>query len=117
LRFQDVDQFLIAGGFGHYIDLDKAISIGLLPEVDTDKYLFVGNGSLLGARLLSFSKDLLRETERIARMMTNLELSNNPTFMSEFVAAMFLPHTDISAFPEVTERLHEYQRAKNAYAS
>jgi len=117
LKFQDVDQLLIAGGFGHYIDLDKAISIGLLPEVDTDKYLFVGNGSLLGARLLSFSKDLLRETERIAHMMTNLELSNNPTFMSEFVAAMFLPHTDTSAFPEVTERLHEYQRAKNAYAS
>ncbi len=117
LRFQDVDQLLIAGGFGHSIDLDKAISIGLLPEVDTDKYLFVGNGSLLGARLLSFSKDLLRETERIAHMMTNLELSNNPTFMSEFVAAMFLPHTDTSAFPEVTERLHEYQRAKNAYAS
>jgi uncharacterized 2Fe-2S/4Fe-4S cluster protein (DUF4445 family) len=117
LRFQDVDQLLIAGGFGHSIDLDKAISIGLLPEIDTEKYLFVGNGSLLGARLLSFSKDLLRETERIARMMTNLELSNNPTFMSEFVAAMFLPHTDTSAFPGVTERLHEYQRAKNAYTS
>ena len=117
LGFGDVDQLLIAGGFGHYIDLDKAISIGLLPEIDTDKYLFVGNGSLLGARLLSFSKDLLRETERIAHMMTNLELSNNPTFMSEFVAAMFLPHTDNAAFPDLTERLHEYQRAKNAYAS
>jgi uncharacterized 2Fe-2S/4Fe-4S cluster protein (DUF4445 family) len=115
--FQDVNQLLIAGGFGHYLDLDKAISIGLLPEVDTDKYLFVGNGSLLGARLLSFSKDLLRETERIAHMMTNLELSNNPSFMSEFVAAMFLPHTDASAFPQVTGRIHEYQRAKTAYAS
>ncbi len=117
LGFGDVDQLLIAGGFGNYIDLDKAISIGLLPEVDTDKYLFVGNGSLLGARLLSFSKDLLRETERIAHMMTNLELSNNPTFMSEFVAAMFLPHTDNTAFPDLTERLQEYQRAKNAYTS
>ena len=117
LGFRDVEQFIIAGGFGNYIDLDKAIFIGLLPEMDTRKYLFVGNGSLLGARLLSFSKDLLRETERIAHMMTNLELSNNPSFMSEFVAAMFLPHTDATAFPEVTERLHEYQRAKNAYAS
>ncbi|MFB0505650.1 MAG: ASKHA domain-containing protein [Thermodesulfobacteriota bacterium] len=117
LGFRNVEQFIIAGGFGNYIDLDKAIFIGLLPEMDTRKYLFVGNGSLLGARLLSFSKDLLRETERIAHMMTNLELSNNPSFMSEFVAAMFLPHTDATAFPEVTERLHEYQRAKNAYAS
>ncbi len=117
LGFQDVEQFIIAGGFGNYIDLDKAIFIGLLPEMDTRKYLFVGNGSLLGARLLSFSKDLLKETERIAHMMTNLELSNNPSFMSEFVAAMFLPHTDATSFPEVTERLHEYQRAKKAYAS
>jgi len=69
------------------------------PELDIDRFVFVGNGSLLGARLLSFSKDLLKETERIALMMTNLELSNHPTFMNEFVAAMFLPHTDASAFP------------------
>ena len=67
----------------------------------------VGNGSLLGARLLSFSKDLLRETERIALMMTNLELSNHPTFMNEFVAAMFLPHTETSAFPQTMARLHQ----------
>ncbi len=112
LGFHDVEQILIAGGFGHSIDLDKAISIGLLPEVDTGKYLFVGNGSLLGARLLSFSKDLLREAERIAHMMTNLELSNNSSFMSEFVAATFLPHTNSSAFPQVTERICEYQTAK-----
>ncbi len=64
----------------------------------------------LGARLLSFSKNLLRETERIARMMTNLELSNHPTFMNEFVAAMFLPHTHSSAFPQVVERLHRMRR-------
>jgi hypothetical protein len=50
-------------------------------------------------------------------MMTNLELSNNPSFMSEFVAAMFLPHTDTSAFPGVSGRLDEYQRTKTAYAS
>ena len=117
LGFQDVDQFIIAGGFGHSVDLDKATFIGLLPEMETQKYLFVGNGSLLGARLLSFSKDLLRETERIAHMMTNLELSNNASFMSEFVAAMFLPHTDASAFPGVSGRLNEYQKAKAAYAS
>jgi len=70
----------------------------------------VGYGSLLGARLLSFSKNLLRETERVARMMTNLELSNHPTFMNEFVAAMFLPHTNSSAFPQVVERLRRMRR-------
>jgi len=49
----------------------------------------------------------LKEAERIALMMTNLELSNHPTFMNEFIAAMFLPHTDSSAFPFVTERVRQ----------
>jgi len=42
----------------------------------------------LGARLLSFLKNLFEGAERIALMMTNLELSNQPTFMNEFIAAM-----------------------------
>jgi uncharacterized 2Fe-2S/4Fe-4S cluster protein (DUF4445 family) len=52
----------------------------------------------------------LKETERIALMMTNLELSNHPTFMNEFIAAMFLPHTDASAFPQMTESLHRMRK-------
>jgi len=110
LSFKDLEQVIIAGGFGRHLDLEKAIFIGLLPELDIEKFIFVGNGSLLGARLLSFSKNLLKETERIAQMMTNLELSNHATFMSEFIAAMFLPHTDVSAFPGVMERLHQMRR-------
>jgi uncharacterized 2Fe-2S/4Fe-4S cluster protein (DUF4445 family) len=105
LAFKDLDMVIIAGGFGHYIDLEKAQIIGLLPELPLDSFIFVGNGSLLGARLLSFSKGFLNETERIARTMTNVELSNNNKFMDEFIAAMFLPHTDGSAFPKVVERL------------
>jgi uncharacterized 2Fe-2S/4Fe-4S cluster protein (DUF4445 family) len=105
LTFNDVHTIMIAGGFGHYIDIEKAQMIGLLPDVPSEKFIFVGNGSLLGARLLSFSKELLRETENIARTMTNIELSNSPRFMDEFIAAMFLPHTDEKAFPTVTEQL------------
>jgi uncharacterized 2Fe-2S/4Fe-4S cluster protein (DUF4445 family) len=114
LGFQDLQQVIIAGGFGRHIDLQKAIFIGLLPEIGIDKFIFVGNGSLLGTRLLSFSKNLLKEAERIALMTTNLELSDHPTFMNEFVAAMFLPHTDASAFPQVKDRLH---RMKSGYLS
>jgi uncharacterized 2Fe-2S/4Fe-4S cluster protein (DUF4445 family) len=110
LSFKDLEQFIIAGGFGRHLDLEKAIFIGLLPEIDIEKFIFVGNGSLLGARLLSFSKNLLKETERIALMMTNLELSNHPTFMNEFIAAMFLPHTDSSSFPQVMKSLYQVRR-------
>jgi uncharacterized 2Fe-2S/4Fe-4S cluster protein (DUF4445 family) len=114
LDFKDIEQMIIAGGFGRHLDLEKAIFIGLLPEIDIEKFIFVGNGSLLGARLLSFSKNFLKETERITLMMTNLELSNHPTFMNEFVAAMFLPHTDFSAFPQGVGRLY---RARSEYPS
>ena len=111
LGFKDLEQIIIAGGFGRHLDLEKAIFIGLLPEIDARKFIFVGNGSLLGARLLSFSKEFLKETERIALMMTNLELSNHAGFMDEFMAAMFLPHTDASAFPGVQERLRARREA------
>jgi uncharacterized 2Fe-2S/4Fe-4S cluster protein (DUF4445 family) len=110
LGFNDLEQVIIAGGFGRHLDLEKAIFIGLLPEMDIEKFIFVGNGSLLGARLLSFSKNLLKEAERIALMMTNLELSNHPTFMNEFIAAMFLPHTDSSAFHQVMGRLYRMKK-------
>ncbi len=112
LGFKDVEQFIIAGGFGRHLDLEKAIFIGLLPEIDIEKFIFVGNGSLLGARFLSFSKNFLKEAERIALMMTNLELSNHPTFMDEFIAAMFLPHTDSSAFPQVMKRLYRVRKGR-----
>jgi len=110
LSFKDLEQVIIAGGFGRHLDLEKAIFIGLLPEMDIEKFIFVGNGSLLGARLLSFSKNFLKEAERIALMMTNLELSNHLTFMNEFIAAMFLPHTDSSAFPQVMGRLYRMRK-------
>jgi uncharacterized 2Fe-2S/4Fe-4S cluster protein (DUF4445 family) len=102
---ENLDRVIIAGAFGDYIDLDAAMTIGLLPELSEEKFMFIGNGSLLGARLVSFSNEMLDDAERIARMMTNFELSENNTFMDKYVAAMFLPHTDDGAFPEVTERL------------
>jgi uncharacterized 2Fe-2S/4Fe-4S cluster protein (DUF4445 family) len=105
LELADVERIIIAGGFGHYIDIEKAQTIGLLPDIPPERFTFVGNGSLLGARLLSFSRELLRETARIARSMTNIELSSNPSFMHEFMAALFIPHTDENAFPRIMERI------------
>jgi len=107
---ENLDKVIIAGAFGDYIDLDAAMTIGLLPELSEDKFMFIGNGSLLGARLVSFSNEMLDDAERIARMMTNFELSENRTFMDKYVAALFLPHTDDDAFPEATGRLRLRQQ-------
>jgi uncharacterized 2Fe-2S/4Fe-4S cluster protein (DUF4445 family) len=105
LSFSDLDTMIIAGGFGHYIDVEKAKVIGLLPDLPGNKFRFIGNGSLSGAHLVSFDSDIWLEARKIAKMMTNVELSNNNRFMEEFVAAMFLPHTDQGLFPEVIEKL------------
>ena len=105
LSFSDLDTMIIAGGFGHYIDVEKAKMIGLLPDLRDNRFRFIGNGSLSGAHLVSLDSDVWLRARKIAKMMTNVELSNNNSFMEEFVAAMFLPHTDQGLFPGVMKRL------------
>ena len=105
LTFEELDSFIIAGGFGKYINLERAITIGLLPEIDLEKFMFVGNGALLGDRLVSVSREMMGEARKVAEMMTNIELANNMKFMDEYVAAQFLPHTDTNAFPKTMEML------------
>lgn len=107
LTFADLDKLIIAGGFGQFINLERAITIGLLPEIEPEKFMFVGNGALLGARLVSFSREMMKDAQRVAGMMTNIELANNMKFMDEYVAALFLPHTDTAAFPGVMKVLKE----------
>ncbi|MFC1916330.1 ASKHA domain-containing protein [Chloroflexota bacterium] len=102
---RDFEQVIIAGAFGSNIDIEKSITIGLLPDLPLDRFIFIGNGSLLGARLTSFSTDLLDDARRVAQMMTNLELSENVDFMNNYVAALFLPHTNAKEFPTVSKRL------------
>ena len=100
-RMSSIDEVVIAGTFGNRLNIENAITIGLLPDMPREKFIFIGNGSLLGARLISFSTDLLRESHRVAAMMTNLELSESSNFMTNYTAAMFLPHTDAGLFPSV----------------
>ncbi len=110
LSVGNLEQVVIAGAFGSFIDVERAITIGLLPELPSDRFLFIGNGSLLGARLISFCNEILDDGERISRMMTNIELSESPAFMDNYVAAMFLPHTNSAEFPGVNQRLADKNR-------
>jgi len=107
----DLEQVIIAGAFGKHIDIEKSIIIGLFPDIPRDRFIFIGNGSLLGARLASFSTDILDEMERVARMMTNFELSVNVDFMNNYTASLFLPHPNADEFPSVYERLTKLQKA------
>ena len=99
LEFKDLDEIIIAGNFGSYLDIENAICIGLLPDIAARQIRFIGNGSLLGARLMAFSTEMKKEAETVAVKMNNIELGDNSIFNDEYMAAMFLPHTDEKLFP------------------
>ncbi|MFC1886334.1 ASKHA domain-containing protein [Thermodesulfobacteriota bacterium] len=101
LKFEDIETLYVAGGFGSYLDISKAIGIGLLPDIDLSKIRFIGNSSLMGARMCLLSTHALERAVQIAKSTTNIELSNYQPFMDEYVAAMFLPHTHKRLFPSV----------------
>jgi uncharacterized 2Fe-2S/4Fe-4S cluster protein (DUF4445 family) len=105
VQCRDFDHIILAGNFGNSVDIEKAITIGLLPDVPREKFIFIGNGSLSGARLAAFSSDLLEDALKVGRMMTNIELSDNLDFNHNYVAALFLPHTETEAFPSVKEKM------------
>jgi len=101
----DIEQIYLAGGFGSYVDLEKATVIGLLPETDPDKVTYIGNASLLGARMAALTNRLRQDVVNVTRMMTNFELSETASYMDHYVAALFLPHTDLNQFPKLKARL------------
>jgi uncharacterized 2Fe-2S/4Fe-4S cluster protein (DUF4445 family) len=105
MSMDDLDRIILAGGFGSYIDLEKAMVIGLLPEIDPEKVTFIGNASLLGARMSALTNRIRRDVVNVTRNMTNFELSETPSYMDNYVAALFLPHTNIDQFPRLQQRL------------
>jgi uncharacterized 2Fe-2S/4Fe-4S cluster protein (DUF4445 family) len=105
LELAEVEQVFIGGAFGQYINIEKAIQIGLLPDMPWDRFKYLGNTSVRGACYALLSRELRREVVEIANKMTYLELSADNTFMDQFMSALFLPHTDILSFPSVMKLL------------
>lgn len=101
LDFSMVEQILIAGSFGQYINLEKAIQIGLLPDLEWNKFRYLGNTALLGAYQTLLCREMRETAKHIAEKMTYLELSADNRFMQEYTSALFLPHTDLDVFPSV----------------
>jgi uncharacterized 2Fe-2S/4Fe-4S cluster protein (DUF4445 family) len=96
-----IEQFLIGGSFGKYINVEKAIQIGLLPDMPWERIKFLGNTSIRGAYSALIESNAREKIKDIASRMTYIELSADNTFYEAFMSAMFLPHTDLTSFPSV----------------
>ena len=94
-----IDRVYVAGGIGSGINMKNAVNIGMLPDVELEKFQYIGNSSLTGAYAMVLSDEANRKCAEVAANMTYLELSTYPGYMDSFVAACFIPHTDRSLFP------------------
>jgi len=99
----DVQQVLVGGAFGKYINIENAINIGLLPDLPWDCFHFLGNTAALGTYMGLLSNELRVQIRDIANRMTYMELSADNSFYDAFTAALFLPHTNIAHFPSVAK--------------
>jgi uncharacterized 2Fe-2S/4Fe-4S cluster protein (DUF4445 family) len=104
LSFDSIHQVYIAGGFGRFIDVEQAVHIGLLPDIGRDKFTYLGNSSLTGAALALLSNTRRQQLKDLARRMTYIDLSSDNRYMDAYVAALFLPHTDMTRFPSVGKK-------------
>jgi uncharacterized 2Fe-2S/4Fe-4S cluster protein (DUF4445 family) len=101
IPLESVEQMLIGGSFGKYINVEKAVEIGLLPDMPWDRFHFLGNTSVRGAYLALLSREARAKIKEIASRMTYIELSADNAFYEAFTSALFLPHTDLTRFPTV----------------
>jgi len=100
-KLEDLEAIYLAGGFGNFLNVRQAVTVGMLPDVPLEKIQFVGNTSIAGAKTVLLSRKALATAEEVAKSMTYFDLMSHPGYMDEFIRANFLPHTDLSLFPSV----------------
>ncbi len=96
-----IDHVYVAGGIGSGINMKNAVSIGMFPDIELEKFTYIGNSSLSGAYAILLSTEAEAKVAEVAHNMTYLELSSELSYMDEFVACCFIPHTDASLFPSL----------------
>jgi len=98
MSFNNLSKIYVAGGFGNYLNLEDAGTVGLLPRLDDEKFIFLGNSSVVGAYLSLVSEERRAEMFSLASQITYMDLSSEPGYMDHYTGALFLPHTDRSLF-------------------
>ncbi|MDR0777914.1 MAG: ASKHA domain-containing protein [Methanomassiliicoccaceae archaeon] len=99
VNMSDIQNVYIAGGFGNFINTESAITIGMLPDIPRERFVYLGNASLAGAKHALLSSSVRKRISDVFERMTYVDLSSAPAFSDEYMSALFIPHTDLSQFP------------------
>ena len=100
-----LDSVILAGGFGSYVDPERAMILGMFPDCDLKRVISVGNAAGDGARIALLNREKREQADRIARGVEYIELTVYPEFTMEFAEAMFFPHMK-DPFPHLAEILN-----------
>jgi uncharacterized 2Fe-2S/4Fe-4S cluster protein (DUF4445 family) len=89
---QSPDKIILAGGFGSYIDKEKAMLIGLIPDCKLENVYAVGNAAGDGARIALLNVEKRNEIDSVTRRVERFELPTDPEFQNQFMLATSFPH-------------------------
>jgi uncharacterized 2Fe-2S/4Fe-4S cluster protein (DUF4445 family) len=104
-KLLELEAIFLAGGFGNYLDFKQAVNIGMLPDVPLEKIQFEGDTSIAGAKTTVLRRKTNKTKQKIAESTAYFDLIIHPGYKNEFARPNFLPHTNLSLFPTVTERM------------
>jgi uncharacterized 2Fe-2S/4Fe-4S cluster protein (DUF4445 family) len=93
---EEVEEVIIAGAFGSFLNVKSAIGMGLFPELPNAQYRQVGNAAVIGAKWMLISREARQRAEKIAQNTTYNELTTYPKFGRKFALGMLFPETVIS---------------------
>ena len=93
---EEIDQIIIAGAFGNYIDISSAMTIGMLPSLPLDRFRQVGNAAGMGAKMALISTTRRKQAQTIASKVKYIELASAPDFTETFVQSGYLGHYRLS---------------------
>ena len=105
LHYDDLDHIYLSGAFPTHSDLESAITIGIFPDIPRQRYHVLRNSSLDGARKVLLDHCQLTEAKRILENIYCVQFASIPDFIVRMQAAKFIPHTDMSRFPCISEKL------------
>jgi len=101
----EISTIYFAGAFGNYLDKKNATTIGLIPEIEINQIHNLGNGAVVGANIALVNRRVRKQLDEIAHKIGYIELNAENAFMDEYTSSSFLPHTDLTLFPDVQKML------------
>ena len=88
---EEVEEVVIAGAFGSFLDVKNAIAMGLFPELPNASYRQVGNAAVIGAKWMLISQEARHRAQQITNQTQYQELTTYPNFSRRFALGMLFP--------------------------